>query len=107
MLSMKLCDCYGFISVVDWSGFVSVSLLVCFLPLLLRNLLVAMPGPSCERVARCREKSRTRRFAVSQGFLRQPIFATAAASSSLPSHPFQLYHVLPAAQVSVPPTTSE
>jgi hypothetical protein len=66
-----------------------------------------MPGPSCERVARCREKSRTRRFAVSQGFLRQPIFATAAASSSLPSHPFQLYHVLPAAQVSVPPTTSE
>jgi hypothetical protein len=104
---MKLCDCYGFISVVDWSGFVWVSLLVCFLPLLLRSLIVAMPGPSCERVARCREKSRTRRFAVSQGFLRQPVFATAGASSSLPSHPFQPSHVLPAAQVSVPPTTSE
>jgi hypothetical protein len=78
-----------------------------FLPLLLRSLLVVMPGPSCERVARCREKSRTRRFAVSQGFLRQPVFATAGASFSLPSHPFQPSHVLPAAQVSVPPTTSE
>jgi hypothetical protein len=56
---------------------------------LLRGLL-AMPGPSCERVARCREKSQRRRVAVPQGFLRRPLFPTIGASSGLLGQPFQL-----------------